>query len=157
MKMARIPGTRPRPAVHPASSSDQNVACAARASDTDRSRSPSANAAAMTSTLPAAIRNAGCIPSTWPSIRKDDGPDAHLKRDGSARERTVARRHEIGHERLKGRALHVDPGVQYDHRARQPGDAEPRRCGHQRHAGRGQHQPGEDDGQSAPPAGAGAV
>ena len=50
------------------------MASAARDSDTAGSRSPKANAAAMASTVPAAIRKAGRMPSIRPSIRNTIAP-----------------------------------------------------------------------------------
>ena len=72
--MARRPGTTPRAADHTASSSERNVASAAAVSDTAGSRSPKANAAAIASTVPDAIRKAGCMPSIFPSIRNTMAP-----------------------------------------------------------------------------------
>jgi hypothetical protein len=48
--------------------------------------------------------------------QEHDRADAHLKCDGAGGERAVPGRHEVGHERLQRRALHVDPRVQEDDR-----------------------------------------
>ena len=59
---------------HAASASDRNVTSTDCNWVDAGSRSPSANAAAMTRTLPLAIRNAGRIPNTRPSIRNAIAP-----------------------------------------------------------------------------------
>ena len=75
-KIARAsPGTVPRPADFTASKSDANVVSAAAGEpDGAGSRIPRRIPAAMRRTVPAAIKNAACIPSVRPSIRKAIAP-----------------------------------------------------------------------------------
>ena len=135
--MARMPGTAPRTADQPASKSERNVGFGGVRLRRRRLAKPEARTPTAMREHGARRNQEGGLHAEHPAEhQEDDGADAHLERDGSGRERAVARRHEIGHERLKRRPLDVDPGVQHDDRANQAGDAERRGRGEQRHAGR---------------------
>ena len=92
-----------------------------------------------------------------PQHQEHDCPDAHLERDRTGRKRSVPRRDEVGHQRLKGRPLDVDAGVEQHHCRNQPSRPGHHRRGKDRHAGRCQHEPRENDDQAAAPAGARAI
>src|SRR5687767_13809407 len=72
--MGRMPGTTPRTADHAESTSDRKVTSAGCDWTTLGSRNPRVKAAAITKTLTLAIKNAGRIPSTRPSIRNAIAP-----------------------------------------------------------------------------------
>ena len=129
MKTARMPGTTPLNADHAASKSDRKVASAAREPGAAGSRSASAKATAIADHR--AGRDPECRrhPEDPPEHQKHDRANAHLKRHGAGRERSVSGWHDVGHERVERRPLEVDAGVEHDHRADQPGQAQRRRRG----------------------------
>jgi hypothetical protein len=96
-------------------------------------------------------------PEHPPEHQEADSPHAHLECDGARGERSPARRDDIGEQRLKGGALHVDAGVQHDQRGNQKKESKPGRERKERHADGGKDEPSKDDRQPAPAPRAGAI
>ena len=133
--MARMPGTSPRTrGPRSASNSDRNVASAPATPRGGGSRVRAAKADGDRE------HGAGGDQERRPHAehpaehQEDDRADAHLERDRARGERSVARRHDVGDQRLERRSLHVDPGVQQTIAADQAGDAERAPTREQRHA-----------------------
>jgi hypothetical protein len=99
----------------------------------------------------------GLHPQRAAEHQEHDRAHAHLEGDRAGRERAIARRHEVGQERLEGRALKVDAAEEDQHRPHDAEDAEARRPGEQRHAQRREREAGEHERETPAPARPGSV